>query len=299
MDTQTLEYLMNRPPPPLNFVRSFESAARHLSFTLAAHELRFTQAAISGHVRALEQYIGQPLFHRNARSLALTETGKAFLPNLREALRQIDTATHAISTPTRGEQISISCPVSLAESVVVERVSEFLKENSDIRVSVYGAVWDNASDAIADLKMCFYREHEAPPEAKKLWNDTLVLVCSDDWQKKMESGVPFKELPIISILGRHDYWETYVAGLNSIETAQEIRHHANSLNIAMEMAAHGLGAVVTLSSLASSYLDKNRVVEPLSHRAESPWGCYISLGKGGSTPAASRLMQWMIEQANN
>ena len=47
--------------PPLNYIRSFEASARHLSFTKAAEELRMTQAAVSGHVRALEQFIGRPL----------------------------------------------------------------------------------------------------------------------------------------------------------------------------------------------------------------------------------------------
>ena len=54
--------------PPLNYIRSFEAAARHLSFTKAAEELRMTQAAVSGHIRALEQFLGRPLL-RCARSL--------------------------------------------------------------------------------------------------------------------------------------------------------------------------------------------------------------------------------------
>lgn len=48
-----------KPPPPLNYIRSFECSARHLSFTEAAEELGYTQAAISNHVRALEQYLGR------------------------------------------------------------------------------------------------------------------------------------------------------------------------------------------------------------------------------------------------
>ncbi|HHY50955.1 MAG TPA: LysR family transcriptional regulator, partial [Alphaproteobacteria bacterium] len=62
-----------KPPPPLNYIRSFECSARHLSFTDAANELGYTQAAISNHVRALEQYLGRQLFIRYPRSLKLTE----------------------------------------------------------------------------------------------------------------------------------------------------------------------------------------------------------------------------------
>ncbi len=69
-----------KPPPPLNYIRSFECSARHLSFTAAASELGYTQAAVSNHVRALEHYIGRQLFVRYPRSLKLTEVGEAFLP---------------------------------------------------------------------------------------------------------------------------------------------------------------------------------------------------------------------------
>ena len=74
--------------PPLNYIRSFEASARHLSFTRAAEELGMTQAAVSGHVRALEQYIGRPLFHRAPRSLGLTEVAASYLPTLRQALAE-------------------------------------------------------------------------------------------------------------------------------------------------------------------------------------------------------------------
>ncbi|MEN0087185.1 MAG: LysR family transcriptional regulator [Pseudomonadota bacterium] len=286
---------MDRPPPPLNLVRSFESAARHLSFTLAARELGFTQAAISGHVRSLEHYIGQQLFHRNARSLVLTETGKAFLPTLRDALSQIDAATEAIATTRRGEQIILSCPVSLAESVVVGKVYNFLDENPSVRISIHGAVWENASEAVADLKLSFQRNHEAEPNATLLSLERLVLVCNQTWQTRLNEGLSFSEMPIISILGRHDYWDTFVAELDDMRDLAAIRHHANSLNIAMEMAAHGFGATVTLSSLAQSYLDRGLVVEPLEHRPESPWGCYITPGSGVLKPASQRLLKWLTE----
>ena len=89
---------MKRPPPPLHLIRSFEAAARHLSFTRAAEELGYTQAAISTHIRALEKHVGRQLFIRRARSLVLTEIGEAFLPTLRQALDQIDRATDGVVT---------------------------------------------------------------------------------------------------------------------------------------------------------------------------------------------------------
>ena len=64
--------------PHLTFLRSFEAAARHLSFTAASEELNCTQSAVSNHVRSLEEYIGRPLFVRLPR--ALVASGGATSP---------------------------------------------------------------------------------------------------------------------------------------------------------------------------------------------------------------------------
>ena len=286
---------MDRRPPPLNQIRSFECAARHLSFTLAAKELGFTQAAISAHVRSLEQYLKHPLFHRNARSLVLTEIGKAFLPTLRDALRQIDAATESVAKTLLGEQVAISCPVSIAESVLMSRLSGFLDENPNVSVSVHGAVWDTAGEVLADLKIGFFRRHEVPPDYRLLWDESLVLVCSKTWLEKFEENFDVSSVPKIMILGRHEYWDLFNKGLDQAEVQTELRHQANSLNIAMEMAVAGLGATVTPSSLAHNYLERGLLIEPIARRPESPWGCYIAPGSGPNPKVASRLMDWMLK----
>ena len=69
--------------PPLNALRTFEAAARHLSFTKAANELFVTQAAVSHQIRTLEEHLGTVLFRRMNRSLMLTDEGQALLPAVR------------------------------------------------------------------------------------------------------------------------------------------------------------------------------------------------------------------------
>jgi len=76
-----------QPLPPLNALRAFESAARHLSFTRAADELHVTQAAISHQVKGLEERLGVKLFRRLPRRLLLTDEGQALLPDLRDAFK--------------------------------------------------------------------------------------------------------------------------------------------------------------------------------------------------------------------
>ena len=79
--------------PPLNALRAFEAAARHLSFKLAAHELHVTPAAVGQQVKALEARLGVPLFERLHKQLILTAAGQAYLPGISEGFRHIAEAT--------------------------------------------------------------------------------------------------------------------------------------------------------------------------------------------------------------
>lgn len=82
--------------PPLNALRAFEAAARHLSFKLAAHELHVTPGAIGQQVKALEERLGVKLFRRIHKQLILTEAGQAYLPPIRDAFGRIASATAAL-----------------------------------------------------------------------------------------------------------------------------------------------------------------------------------------------------------
>jgi LysR family transcriptional regulator, glycine cleavage system transcriptional activator len=79
--------------PPLNALRAFEAAARHLSFKLAAHELHVTPAAIGQQVKALEARLGVRLFERLHKQLILTPAGQMFLPEISGGFRRIADAT--------------------------------------------------------------------------------------------------------------------------------------------------------------------------------------------------------------
>src|SRR4051812_20121090 len=82
--------------PPLNALRAFEAAARHLSFKLAAHELHVTAGAVSQQVKVLEERLGVRLFERVHRQLILTQEGQRYLPGLRVAFREIAEATQRL-----------------------------------------------------------------------------------------------------------------------------------------------------------------------------------------------------------
>src|SRR5437868_14505822 len=82
--------------PPLNALRAFEAAARHLSFKNAARELHVTAGAVSHQVKVLEDHLGVALFRRLTRALELTPEAQAMLPKVREGLESLSLALERV-----------------------------------------------------------------------------------------------------------------------------------------------------------------------------------------------------------
>lgn len=265
---------MDRPPPPLNFIRSFESAARHLSFTKAAQELGYTQAAISTHIRGLEKYLGRDLFVRGTRTIALTEIGEAFLPTLRQALHQIDSATEGIATTSRDRSVIVACPLSLAENWLPGCLARFRATNPGIEVVVNATIWDSPNDEIADISISVNRDDEVPTGANLLWEETLSFVCCPSVAEHLAKGKTLLSQPKILIAGRQEYWGKFcqLPGLSASDLGSTIK--TNSTNVALEMAVHGMGVTIALSSLCERFLKRGLLVEPFNLRPKSPWAYY-------------------------
>jgi LysR family transcriptional regulator, glycine cleavage system transcriptional activator len=98
---------MSHRLPPLNGLRSFEAAARHLSFTRAADELCVTPGAVSQQVKSLEGALGIALFRRLPRSLVLTDAGEAYLPAIISAFDIISKATESTAPALRGRTLRL------------------------------------------------------------------------------------------------------------------------------------------------------------------------------------------------
>ena len=99
---------MNRRDLHLNALRAFEAAGRHLSFTRAAEELSVTHAAISHHVKALEEVLGTALFERRNRRVVLTEAGQVLLPVLSESLDRVAEALDGLGTGPSARALTVT-----------------------------------------------------------------------------------------------------------------------------------------------------------------------------------------------
>lgn len=110
---------------PLNGLRAFEAAARHSSFTKAAIELSVTPAALGHQVKALEERLGAPLFHRLPRGLALTDEGQALLPVLSDGFDRMAAALGRFDDGRGRELLSVGAVGSFALAWLLPRLPGF------------------------------------------------------------------------------------------------------------------------------------------------------------------------------
>lgn len=101
--------------PPLNGLRAFEAAGRHLSFRRAAEELSVTPGAVSQQVKNLEQALGVPLFQRVHRGLVLTEHGEAYLPKISDSFKRISAATDKLAPKLKSQPLRLGISPRLTE----------------------------------------------------------------------------------------------------------------------------------------------------------------------------------------
>ena len=136
---------MSHRLPPLNGLRAFEAAGRHLSFKLAAEELSVTPGAVSQQVKHLEQAMGVPLFQRLHRSLILTSHGEALLPSVIDAFRRLTAASDIVarSLKTRVLRLGISPRLAIDPDRLLARIVNKKRPPDFIRV--------RQTDDVADL----------------------------------------------------------------------------------------------------------------------------------------------------
>lgn len=122
----------------LAWLRCFEAAARHHSFTRAAEELCVTQGAVSQQVKQLEQWLGRPLFVRTPRALTPTPEGERLRLVLRESFEAIAGALSQLRRRGEAGPVSLSCSPSFAMRWLTPRMGSFFRDHADIGLRVQG-----------------------------------------------------------------------------------------------------------------------------------------------------------------
>jgi LysR family transcriptional regulator of beta-lactamase len=177
---------MVRPHLPLNALRAFEASARHLSFTKAAIELCVTQAAISHQVKALEERLGQRLFRRLPRGLALTDEGLALLPTLQDSFDRIAALVERVGEGKAREVLSLGVVNSFADGWLIPRLGSLQQAHPhlDVRLFTNNNRVDIAAEGL-DFAIRYGDGAWHATEALRLTSAPLTPLCSPSVSQRL------------------------------------------------------------------------------------------------------------------
>lgn len=128
---------MSKRLPSLTSLRTFEAAARHVSFAKAAQELFVTPAAVGFQIKQLEEELGGTLFLRKHRAVELTHKGRTLSANLGPAFKAIEGAWDAAHEPVATKVLKVSGPAKAVHNWLLPAISNATDKMPDVRIS-----WD-------------------------------------------------------------------------------------------------------------------------------------------------------------
>ena len=289
---------MARRLPSLNGLKAFEAAARHESFTDAATELFVTHAAVSRHIRDLEDWLGTELFTRTGRGVELTEAGKRFGQRLTPLFDQMAEATREAAAVGDVRQLRVTVEPSIASRWLVPRLGSFNRLHPDIELSISPdtrLVDFRSGDA--DVGIRFGPGGWGEVEAQKLSDCVIFPVCAPSLVKDAGKLTP-ADLAKYNLLheSQKQWWADWLkaAGVTGIE---DWRGTLFQNQLAIEAAEAGQGFALSDQILCTDSLIEGWLVRPFDFDMKDPWTYYLVRAKGSKeTPPARAFREWLMSE---
>lgn len=276
---------MSRNVPPLTWFRSFEAAARTLSFTAAAEEIGLTQSAVSQQVKSLEQRLGVPLFIRKPRSLALTDEGRKLLPQVAAALGTLASATEFFDRHVDQSELTVASSVSVAQWCISPRLNDFLRDNVGIRVRLLSAVWpDDFHTRQADVEIRFGTAAQAGQNAVLLQPNRLIAVKSPQLKGELS------ELPLVETVGTSTGWNAWEKKYGAVGKPVIF---ADTYGLALQLAADGNGVTLISEFLISVALQSGVLEQVGDGSLDATEGYFLSFNP--QVQGAAQFVDWIQE----
>ena len=268
--------------PPLQALRAFEAAARHLSYSRAADELSLTHGAISHNIARLEEDLGGVrLFMRSGQRMVLTEAGQLLLIDMREGLRMVGAAfekARAKRPSMAARTLTVSVLPSFAVRWLVPRLSRFqaLRPEVDIaiRPSTSLALMDGRDGV--DLAIRYGGGNWADLRSARLLKSMIFPVCSPEFLAKSPIQSP-DDLRYLTLLRNpRQKWRPWfiAAGLDLPEPLQGPLY--DDAGLLLQAAAQGQGVALARSALAADDLASGRLLRVCNEAIEDDYSWFIA-----------------------
>ena len=278
--------------PPLTWLRAFEAAARHLSFTQAAAELNLTQSAVSQHVRSLEAALGLGLFVRKTRALQLTEAGSNYLPIVQDAFEILGSGTRALTGGDRGRRLMVTCNLAFSTFWLAPRLGGLLAAHPWLSLNLSTPIWDPLhGEGVPEVEIRFGRAALMPGASERLAVERAYPVCGPDAAPDMRR---WETAPLFDCTGVTTNWEAWLSGQNSALPQDRSVTLTSTYVVSMTAALHGGGLSMTHDTLARKMLADGRLERPYTHSVELLEGYFLlAAPKHEETPAARTFVDWI------
>lgn len=284
--------------PPLNALRAFEAAARLGSFSRAAEELSVTRAAISQQIKLLEDYLGTPLFHRQAQKLALSDSGKAYLPALHRAFNLMRDATEQLFFDPQQGAINLRLSTTFAQQWLIPRLGDFYRYYPSLWLKLFASTWRLQNERAPDIDLEIFNgdQQQVPHNAVALTHDEWIAVASPALLAGQSAPLSAEEilrLPLIGTLGYRQGWREWLRqqGVEKAELKPALETDTSSFGVVAALAGVGayLGQRITLQrELASGELVQ---IHPFSLPSQHHY--YLLRHDEGERPDLDAFCQWL------
>ncbi len=258
--------------PHMTWLRAFEAAARHSSFSDAAAELNLTPAAVSQQIRLLEQHLGAPLFRRLPRGVVLTDLGQAYALPVRKSFSDIKDATEGLfaMSARRQRKLTIRASISYATLILAPRLKAFRDLHPDIEVSLSTAVWSDRMDSESiDIDIRYGTGHWQEDTIHPLGQETATLVCHPDHLRGFGPAPRVQDVlaaGTVPVLGSEVEWRRLSERFDLACPEPPVWLRADSSLIALQTVAAGFGVALIHESFAQRFIQRGVLVAPFAYR---------------------------------
>ncbi|MDF0488884.1 LysR family transcriptional regulator [Sphingomonas sp. H39-1-10] len=252
---------MERAQLPLNALRAFEAAARHLNFTRAAIELCVSQGAVSHQVAQLERRLGTRLFHRLPRGIALTDDGQALVPVLADAFDRVGATLDRYAAGRFQEVLHVGVVGTFATGWLLERLDAFAHDfpHIDVRVSINNNRVDLAGEAL-DYAIRFGDGAWHGTHAEPLAAAPLSPLCAPAVAARLTDAAALTQERLLRSYRANEWTRWFHAAGISAPSPRGPMFDSSALMVGAAMA--GLGVALAPPSMFTRELSAERLVQP-------------------------------------
>ena len=285
------------PHIPLNALRTFEAVASRLSFSKGAQALHVSPAAVSSQIRALEQRINQPLFHRQGRNIELTETGRLLLPGVQRGMGELRKAMQVIDHNRTEGVLNISMVPIFLQKWMMPRLTRFSRvaPEVDLRINANSGTVDfDETDFHGAIR--FGPGHWPNLKSIKLMDDWILPVCSPTLLKKIGPIKTTADLQKHNLLYvESEIWDVWFRDVGLSTGAQRLPRLNDALSILLA-AEQDEGIALSRWSLVARDITHGRLVQPVPRLVQTEWSYYfVAPEHFFDMPKVVAFREWMAE----